>query len=41
MNYTDLFLMQFFTTLGSISAGILSLTIVVPVATYYRNVFNN
>lgn len=36
MNYTDLYLQQLFTTLGQISAGILSITVAVPVLSYYK-----
>jgi hypothetical protein len=36
MDYTDLYLKSLFTTLGQLSAGILSLTLAVPVATYYQ-----
>lgn len=36
MDYTDLYLRQLFTTLGQISASVLSVTVVVPVLSYYK-----
>ena len=36
MDYTDLYLKSLFTTLGQLSAGILSLTVAIPVTSYYQ-----